>query len=31
MGKFQTEGRELVKNYYASQVGQDLANEIFTT
>ena len=30
MGKLQTEGRELVKNYYASQVGQDLANEIFT-
>ena len=31
MGKFQTEGREVVKNYYASQAGQDLANEIFTT
>ncbi len=30
MGKFQTEGREVVKNYYASQAGQDLANEIFT-
>ncbi|MCK4294633.1 MAG: zf-HC2 domain-containing protein [Planctomycetes bacterium] len=31
MGKFQTEGQKVVKQYYASQVGQDLANEVFTT
>lgn len=30
MGKFQSEGREAVKQYYASQVGQDLAKDIFT-
>lgn len=30
MEKFQTEGQKIVKDYYAKQVGQDLADEIFT-
>jgi hypothetical protein len=29
MESFQTEGQEVVKQYYASQAGQDLTNEIF--
>ena len=28
--KFQSEGQKAVKQYYACQIGQDLANEIFT-
>jgi len=31
MDRFQTEGRKVVKQYYASQVGQDLADDIFNT
>ncbi len=31
MDKFQTEGQKVVKQYYVNQVGQDLANDIFTT
>jgi hypothetical protein len=31
MDKFQTEGQKIIKQYYASQVGQDLADEIFST
>jgi len=30
MEKFQTEGQKIVKQYYAKQVGQDLADEIFS-
>ena len=30
MDKFQTEGQKAVKQYYASRVGQDLADEIFS-
>ena len=30
MDKFQTEGQKVVKQYYASQVGEDLADEIFS-
>ena len=30
MDKFQTEGKKVVKQYYASQVGKDLADEIFS-
>jgi len=29
MDRFQTEGEKIVKQYYACQVGQDLADEIF--
>ena len=29
MDKFQTQGQKIVKQYYASQIGEDLANEIF--
>jgi len=29
MDKFQTQGRKAVKQYYASRVGQDMADEIF--
>lgn len=29
MDKFQTQGQKALKQYYASQVGQDLADEIF--
>jgi len=28
--KFQTKGQEALKQYYAAQAGEDLANEIFT-
>ena len=30
MDKFQTEGKKVVKQYYASQAGEDLADEIFS-
>ena len=30
MDKFQTQGQKLVKQYYASQLGDDLADEIFS-
>jgi len=30
MDKFQTEGQKVVKQYYVNQVGEDLANDIFT-
>lgn len=30
MSKFQSEGQEAVKQYYASQVGQDMSDEIFS-
>jgi hypothetical protein len=30
MGKFQSEGQRVVKQYYDSHVGDDLANEIFS-
>ena len=30
MDKFQTEGQKVVKQYYASHVGQEMADEIFT-
>jgi len=30
MDKFQTEGQKIVKQYYASHVGQDLADELFS-
>jgi hypothetical protein len=30
MDNFQTRGQEVIKQYYISQVGEDLANEIFT-
>jgi hypothetical protein len=29
MERFQTEGRKVVRQYYTSQVGKDLTNEIF--
>ncbi len=29
MDKFQTKGQKVIRQYYASQVGQDLADEIF--
>ena len=29
MDKFQTEGQKVIKQYYASRVGEDLADEIF--
>ena len=28
--KFQTEGQKVVKQYYVNQVGEDLANDVFT-
>lgn len=31
MGRFQAEGEKGVEQYYASRVGQDLANEVFKT
>jgi len=31
MDKFQTHGQKAVKQYYISQVGEDLANDIFTS
>jgi len=30
MDKFQTEGQKVVKQYYVNQVGEDLANDVFT-
>jgi hypothetical protein len=30
MEKFQSEGQEVMKQYYANQVGQDMSDEIFT-
>ncbi len=30
MDKFQSEGQKVVKQYYASHVGDDLTNEIFS-
>jgi hypothetical protein len=30
MGTFQAEGQKIVKNYYANNAGQDLADEIFS-
>ena len=30
MDKFQTHGQQVIKQYYISQIGEDLANEIFT-
>jgi len=30
MDKFQSEGQKVVKQYYVNQVGEDLANDIFT-
>ena len=30
MDKFQTQGQKVVEQYYASQVGEELANEIFS-
>ena len=30
MDKFQTEGQKVIKQYYASHVGQELADEIFS-
>ena len=30
MDKFQTQGQKAVKNYYASQIGEELADEIFS-
>ncbi len=29
MGRFQSQGKEVVQQYYAAQAGQDLADEIF--
>jgi hypothetical protein len=29
MNTFQTQGQNAIRNYYASQAGQDIANEIF--
>jgi hypothetical protein len=29
MDKFQTQGQRVMKQYYSSQVGDDLANEVF--
>ncbi len=31
MDKFQNQGQRVVEKYYASQVGEDLANEVFST
>ena len=31
MDKFQTQGQKVVEQYYASQVGEDLADEVFST
>ncbi len=31
MDRFQTQGQEVIKQYYARQVGQDLADEVFPT
>jgi len=31
MDKFQTQGQKIIKHYYVSQVGQDLADDIFST
>ena len=30
MDKFQTEGQKVIRQYYAAQVGQDLADELFS-
>jgi len=30
MDKFQTEGQKAIKQYYASHIGKDLTDEIFT-
>lgn len=30
MDKFQTEGQKVIKQYYASRVGEEIANEIFS-
>ena len=30
MDKFQTEGQKAIRQYYAAQVGQDLADELFS-
>lgn len=30
MDKFQTEGEKIVKQYYASRIGEEMANEIFS-
>ncbi|MBC8481289.1 MAG: hypothetical protein H8D47_01315 [Planctomycetes bacterium] len=31
MDKFQSEGQKVIKNYYASRVGQEMADDIFPT
>jgi len=30
MAKFQAQGQQTIKQYYAAQLGEDLTNEIFT-